>query len=773
MKKNILQLVLASIFLCSTFVSMSQSYEIRTHENEMGYIEVQMKETDGGEALPETTDDINDITFAVRWPSSYSADLDFLCATQTYNMTDPANSRLTEGIYHYRYYNASPSNFDCPENWIVDTWVTITTFYVSSGSGTNGIFEIAPQNFGISTLNWQILEDGVPPIIQREPTINGNVSGYTYPTIVYDFVWVGGATGMGNEPDYWNIVGNWEDQCGNTPSSGNPPYQTSENVYIPDVSAGSNYYPEDFKVSVGYAFNCGYLKIASGAHITVPDLSTNAGTFTYFNVAENAIIEGALNLFPLGHVTVSGSTTINSAGGIVVQATSAGVGSFIDNGTITYGGSGTATVQTYLSNSAGVGSFDIHLIGPTVDEENYTGTGTGAYLEEFILDGVSTYAYEWDESVVSTSAWVNLTSLTDEIYSGNGIGLSATDNDNHTLSMTGALMTGSVSSPALTYSSNHIELISNPYPSAIDFDGLAGTDNSTQVQNKYWIYNPAADNYVANATPYSGDDKYIQVGQGFFVEMKQAGTFDFTNARRAHSNVAFRDLIPNKLTVKVFGGQEGYEDKLSVRFDDYATNGYDIEIEAKKWESQNNDATQIRSIAEDNTELSINVLPTESLYSGMTSVPMHFSCGYNTEYSLSFFDIESFEYGTEIWLEDKQVGGDWVSVNDNPDYTFTATPDDLEDRFVIHFFGPTGVDEFGIENTVNIYSYRQNAFVRNNTNEVIKMVSIYTLSGELVQEVNTVDLKLSKFWVSNNMGYYVVRVITDKNVYTNKVFISK
>jgi len=93
------------------------------------------------------------LLLSVRWPSSYSADLDFLCATQTYNMTDPANSRLTEGIYHYRYYNASPSNFDCPENWIVDTWVTITTFYVSSGSGTNGIFEIAPPKiFGISTL---------------------------------------------------------------------------------------------------------------------------------------------------------------------------------------------------------------------------------------------------------------------------------------------------------------------------------------------------------------------------------------------------------------------------------------------------------------------------------------------------------------------------------------------------------------------------------------------------------------------------------------------
>lgn len=55
---------------------------------------------------------------------------------------------------------------------------------------------------------------------------------------------------------------------------------------------------------------------------------------------------------------------------------------------------------------------------------------------------------------------------------------------------------------------------------------------------------------------------------------------------------------------------EGYEDKSSIRFDDDATSGYDIELEAKKWESQNSDATIIRTIAEDNAQLAINVLPT-------------------------------------------------------------------------------------------------------------------------------------------------------------------
>ena len=757
MKRN---LFFTLIFTFTTLFSFGGTFQIRATEGDEGYMYIQMRETSGS-GVPQTTNRLTDLVFQIKWLTSLgNVDMGSVICTN-YEITK-SGTRSTQGSYYYQEYYANNTPFFFPENWVQNTWVTIAKMEVGTGSGS-GTFEVGDDSFVATGVNIGV------DLVDVAPSVNGSASGYSYPTIVYDLVWTGADA---TYHQYWDYAPNWESTCGGAGAIPN----TGDNCLIP-ITASGKYPTKVYQVS-GMGIHqpfCDYLRINSGASLSIDNIDDAASAQILFTVNNNLEVYGTLTIVPDGELTVTGASYFDGAASIVVQADATGVGSFIDNGTITYGGSGTAKVQTYLSNSAGEGNFDLHLIGPTVDEENYTGTGTGAFLEEFIIESVTTYAYEWDETInnTGTEPWVNLTSLTDEIYTGKGIGLSTIDNNNHTLSMTGALMTGAISSPTLTYSNNHIELISNPYPSAIDFDGLAGTDNSSVVENKYWIWNPATNAYVARAAG-SGGTQYVQVGQGFFVETKTGGgTFDFTNTRRAHSNDAFRGTVTNSLTVNANGGHEGYKDEIVIRFDDNATSNYDIEIEAKKWESQNNDATQIRSIAEDNTELSINVLPTTSLTSGMTSVPMHFSCGYDTEYLLSFFDIESFDYGTEIWLEDKQIGGDWISINDNPDYTFTATPDDLEDRFVIHFFGPTGVDEFGIENTVEIYSYRQHAFVRNNSNEVIKKINIYTLSGELLQDINSPDLKLNKCWVSDKIGYYVVRVITDKNVYTNKVFISK
>ena len=591
----------------------------------------------------------------------------------------------------------------------------------------------------------------------------GSAGSYDYPTVVYDLVWTGAGTPSAFQDAHsWSLAGNWVDECGGTGAAPT----AADNCFIP---AGLSNYPENVYLAlltsqVGYAKN---LRIEAGGEV---NFGIEATKPELLSIAESLNVYGTINIKPNAGVTVSGDTYLDASECMVIHANTDGVGSFIDNGTITYGASGTAKVQTYLSNPGGT-TLEIHLVGPTVDM--ISGGTNGAYLSAFNLVNGNTYAYEWDEGVGFASGWSNIFDNTYVANTAAGIGLSTDDGSTNTLEMTGELVTGSISSPALTFSNNHNELLSNPYPSAIDFDGLAG-DNSSVVEGKYWIWDPSSDNYVTRVTSSGGPGpQNIQVGQGFFVQTKQAGTFDFTNARRVHSNDAFRDVIPNKLTVRVFGGMEGYKDELIVRFDDDATSGYDIELEASKWDSQGNDATMIRTIAEDNTELAINVLPLEGLNSGMTSVPMHFNCGYNTEYSLSFYDMETFEYGTEIWLEDKLIGGDWISINDNPDYTFTATPDDAEDRFVIHFFGPTGVDENNIEKTVEIYSNRQYAYVRNHSNELIKKVGIYTLSGALLHDIETADLDKQKFWVSDILGYYVVRVITENNVYTQKVFISK
>ena len=73
----------------------------------------------------------------------------------------------------------------------------------------------------------------------------------------------------------------------------------------------------------------------------------------------------------------------------------------------------------------------------------------------------------------------------------------------------------------------------------------------------------------------------------------------------------------------------------------------------------------------------------------MVSVQMDFKCGEDGQYTITASQVESFEMGTEIWLEDLQTGSEWQNLVENPEYTFSATPDDPQDRFIIHFFGLT------------------------------------------------------------------------------------
>lgn len=763
MKKIILLFVLITYSVSSIYAS---DWKIRLIENEMGYMEVQMKCVNAG-LTPSSGDPLSGLTFQIYWPTTYSADIDLICTGNAYSIADATGAVQTTGINNWREYYINGAPIACPTDWSTDIWEPITTFKVTIGTGT-GDFAVANDGDLGAGLNWQF---GTPTATTYHPDVDGGVLGYNYPTIVYNFIWVGGDS-SGDRRTAWDRGNNWIDECGN---DGDYPEDITAMVWIPDVSVGAGGSGYELSGSRGDPWICNDFVIAPGGVVTVPDLEDAVGApDNYFNIHGDLVVNGTLNISPLGYVTVTGSTTINSPEAIIIQADENGVGSFIDNGTITYGGSGSAKVQTYLANSAGVGNFDIHLVGPTLDQENYTGAGTGAFLEEFILDDAPTYAYEWDESVPNTAdAWVNLNSLKDEIYSAMGIGLSTIDNTNHTLEMTGELITGNVSSPVLTFSNNHYELISNPYPSAVDFDALY-TANSGVVNNKFYLWNPAANSWVEYAGG-AGGDQFIQVGQGFFVETYAGagGTFNFTNDERTHSNIAFRETMANILNVKVEGGMEGYQDDIVIRFDEEATSGYDINLEAEFWESQNDDATSLRSITADNLQLAINVLPLESLNNGnMLSIPLVFTCGYNAEYAFTFSDIESFDLGTEIWLEDKLTGGDWISINNQPEYIFNASPEDANDRFVLHFFGPTGTEELAGP-TIELYSFGQYAYVRNNTEEAIQEIRIYSLSGALMNQVHTPDQKFLKLWVDDQMAYYVITVITDQQVYTKKLFISK
>ncbi len=215
---------------------------------------------------------------------------------------------------------------------------------------------------------------------------------------------------------------------------------------------------------------------------------------------------------------------------------------------------------------------------------------------------------------------------------------------------------------------------------------------------------------------------------------------------------------------------------MHIRFIEDATCNYDIEIESEKWNSMSENATMIKSIAEDG-RISYKLFPIVDLNTTITTVPVHFECGEEAEYTFTFSGIDSFDWGTEVWLEDFQTGDNWISISSEEfEYHFTASPEDAKERFFIHFFGPTYVPEdeaINEDGNIKIYAADNYAYVLNNSQEIIKHISIHNLMGQTIYQGKLPQQTLNKIYVSGKTGYYVIRVETDKNIYAEKVLIFK
>ena len=535
----------------------------------------------------------------------------------------------------------------------------------------------------------------------------------------------------------------------------------------------------------------GILSIAQ--HATVEVGSENPGTGNLYldgqislnHTHATLLVNRDLNitstdgLSTIGEVTVNGQTNILSEQGLIIKANETGVGSFINNGELNFTSYAGAKVETYLSST--VGNYFMHFLGPTLLDSTSSyrsGTISGVRLQQFTMDDLTTNHYEWNALTDTTNhqlyPWIHVQPLDYNVPSGNGIAVANWVAGSSIMDMVGTIISEEVSYNVRPHPNNNLELVSNPFSAAISFDELYNYGNNSEViKGHYWIYDASTGNYYGGAQ--GANSGMIQVGQGFFVEVNgDGGNLVFSPSIRAHSNEAFRDAQFNILKMKVTGGSGGYSDEMTIRFDEDATDAYDENLEVKKWNSFGMDATMIRSIADDGSELSVNALPTASLSNPMTSIPIHFECGYDAEYTLSFSGIETFENNTSIWMEDL-LTDTWISISEsNPDFEFTASPDDGKERFVLHFMGPTAIFDVHPQKetkVVHIYTTNHTVMVHNETEEMIKEVVVYNLLGQEIERLSVTGQSSLQFKIHENSGYYVVRVHTDQSIYTEKVFI--
>ncbi len=483
--------------------------------------------------------------------------------------------------------------------------------------------------------------------------------------------------------------------------------------------------------------------------------------------ANNLEIENGAQLYisPSNSLTVENTLTNNSGtSGLVIKSDNSGTGSLIENTGVS------ATVERYLTKQ------QWHFIGIPVENATAGVFHLPAGHSDIYLKTHTESTNSWDINITAVN-----TSLIQgrgyECWVGDSLNGSGISND-ETVEFTGTLnhgdyTTGSGNFYQLQYTSGHgLNLISNPYPSALEAD----IDNWTKsnVANSVWVWDSNNGNYVYwNGTDGTGGGSgvgtltggIIPAMQAFFVEATGSSpSITIPQADRIHSSQAYyknSNDIPQTLRMDVEGN--GYSDAIFVRFNENATEDYDAKYDVQKIFGLP-DAPQLYSCIV-NKKLSINTLPQ---LVGHKEIPIGFECDLPGEFTITASNPGSFGQ-IPVYLEDVQEGI-LHNLSQNPVYTFSHQMNNNPNRFILHFGDPLGVNDLQ-EQMELIHIYGSGKFVI--TTIPFKFngnINVYDIMGRKITSINATEGK-NKIQINSSKGYYIVRIIGQNRVKTQKVFI--
>jgi hypothetical protein len=406
-------------------------------------------------------------------------------------------------------------------------------------------------------------------------------------------------------------------------------------------------------------------------------------------------------------------------------------GSLITNGTIT--NSGTINVKKDISESAW------HLVSSPV---------ASAAANTFLGD----YLQNWSEG---SHTWTDITDPEATLQPAQGYGLWATPSKAAaSYTFTGTPNTGdqSLTLSFTEYSSSSeayegANLLGNPYPSAIDWEGLRATYGAVY----YW--NGSA--YVSWNNTGDGS-RYISPIQGFFIVTASNGTFSLTNANRTHTVGSYykseEETKDNLLVLETVS--KGISDKLFVNFKNEATEDFDLQHDAYKFASGTPGLSELYSYT-GYKKLSIDVRPESEI------VQLGFSNDQSGSYSIGINEVNGIGKAT---LEDTKTNtfSDLLKGS----YAFSWATGEDNKRFKLHM-GTVGVEE-SPDSDITIYSYQKTAYI-NLKNQHTGDIYIYNMAGQLITSRETAS-GLVNIGIKAP-GVYIVKVVSEKKITTTKVYI--
>ena len=480
-----------------------------------------------------------------------------------------------------------------------------------------------------------------------------------------------------------------------------------------------------------------YVTIASALTTPVIDTITNAS------------IAGNLTINPGCGFTISSGKNLTVNGNFLIKSNSTNTGSFIQNGTFT---ATNTKVEQYISANKW------HMVSIPITNS------TASIFDASVNGGDSIYV-----KYLQNNSWNWIYSLSTPIVANQGYFVWADTTYFHTLSPTlnyvGTL--NSSNQNISTVGGSAWQMIGNSYTSAIDWSTV--TNSSNAAGSAYYCWNPITGSYASYSLGVStnGATQYIPAMQGFFIKSLNTNGISLTSANKVHNSQAFyksTSSINNLIRLTTTIGSKS--DEMLVLFDQNATNNYDDAFDVNKLLANDNTMPEIYTIA-GTEKLVINRFGTYP-YVVPFNVNLLQSVG-NNSITITASDLSNFDANASIMLEDL-LTSTTQDLRLNPTYTFTASVGTNSGRFVLHFLNPTfGISE-NIKNNVSIYSNENNIYI--NSKEIVKGISVYNMLGqEIIKNAGTNGQSFYKLSVDNGPANYIVRVLTNKGVSTEKVFI--
>jgi hypothetical protein len=292
-------------------------------------------------------------------------------------------------------------------------------------------------------------------------------------------------------------------------------------------------------------------------------------------------------------------------------------------------------------------------------------------------------------------------------------------------------------SPLTGYGGGGWNLISNPYPCAINWNQMRNdaANSGLSLSNSYYTFNGVAGNYgtytslnASTGVGVGGLQENIASSQAFFVKANGAGNLAFKESFKntAANSASFLRTATNELEFLKFKVQQGsHWDEAGVLFYPSAAEGLD------NYDALNltGSAVDVATVMADGKNAAIEVLPH---IGEQRIIPLKVQIPANGPASFRFEGMENIPSNTSIFLKDDFLGT-LTDIRQNPEISFEAEAGQVYNRFSLILAEQvlTGSESNLVQKKLSIYP-----------NPATNRVSVYSPAAGELELINALGQKV-------------------------------